>query len=535
LKVVSVEQMRELERRMAERGVPEPELMERAGLGFAREVERCVGPVKGQSVLALIGPGNNGGDGLVASRHLQAAGASVTAYLWHRRADDQRVKEARLAGVKIVNADEDHGFATLRAEAEKASVAIDALFGIGRLRPFGNDLRAALDIVRRSRHPAAVVRGQTFLTGLQRLAEEPVVFAVDVPSGVDADSGEADESTLAADVTVTFGFPKVGLFAFPARALTGGISVVDIGMPEALADDIHLDLLTGSSVAEMLPRRPLDANKGTFGRALIFAGSLHYIGAAYLAAAAAGRVGAGLVTLSSPRSLLPILASKLTETTYEPLDESEPGVAGDVSPYFVRGLVQRYHCLLLGCGLGQLAPTASFVLATLRVLQETGTVPLVLDADGLNVVSKRTDWPNLLPPRTVLTPHPGEMARLTGLPIDQVLRDRLAAARNAAQEWRSVVVLKGAHTIVAEPDGSASLSPFANPALATAGTGDVLAGAIVGLLAQGLKLENAAKCGVYLHGLAGELASAAMGDTGVIAGDLLPRLPLAIRQLRLNE
>jgi NAD(P)H-hydrate epimerase len=293
----------------------------------------------------------------------------------------------------------------------------------------------------------------------------------------------------------------------------------------------------------------LDAHKGTFGKAMVVAGSVNYTGAAYLAAAAAGRVGAGLVTLAAPERLYPVLAAKLTEATYLLL----PHAMGVLAPSAVQVLhshVAGYSALLLGPGLGREKETVRFVHQLLGVAtSEHGRAigfqrreeppprrvdlpPLVVDADALNALSEAKEWWTALPPGTILTPHPGEMGRLMGSDARTVNRDRVAVAAAMAAEWNQVIVLKGAFTVVAAPDGRTTVIPFANPVLATAGTGDVLAGSIVGLLAQGSQPFDAAVCGAYLHGLAGEIVADRVGDAGALAGDLLPALPQAILRLK---
>jgi NAD(P)H-hydrate epimerase len=301
--------------------------------------------------------------------------------------------------------------------------------------------------------------------------------------------------------------------------------------------------MTDRWARELLPARPLDAHKGTFGSAMVVAGSPQYTGAAYLACMGALRTGAGIVTLACARAVYPILAEKLTETTFEPLDDTEGYLtareAGDVA----RALEHRaYSALLVGPGLAQGGYPQAFVKQLLSLLGGSGSQPdtgggstlraLIIDADGLNNLAKIDDWPSLLTHPTILTPHPGELARLTGLDTAEIQADRLGTARRYAAEWNVTVVLKGANTIVAAPDGSARISPFANPGLASGGTGDVLAGIITGLVAQGVAPFEAASLGVYLHGLAGEHVRRDLGTAGMLAGDLLPALPQVIKELR---
>ena len=352
------------------------------------------------------------------------------------------------------------------------------------------------------------------------------LFALDVPSGLDTDSGSVDEVCPAADVTVAFGYPKTGLFIFPGADRVGAIDVVDIGLPAGLDDDVRLRLVTEDWASTLLPTRPSDAHKGSFGKALIVAGSQNYAGAASLAAGGALRSGAGLVTVAAPERLQASILSRSPEPTYQPLPES-----GEEAARIVQDATGGYDAVLVGCGLGQAPETVTMA----RELLLSGGLdrPLVIDADGLNALaSLDEDWARRLSGPAVLTPHAGEMARLLGRTIDDVQGDRLSTALDSAAKWGHVVVLKGAHTIVAWPDGDGAVSPFANPGLATAGTGDVLAGAIAGLLSQGVEPYEAAVLGVYLHGAAGERVRRRIGTAGVAASDLLPELPWVIRGLR---
>ena len=357
------------------------------------------------------------------------------------------------------------------------------------------------------------------------------IIALDLPSGLDADSGAVDSACLYADNTITLAFPKPGLFNFPGAERAGKISVADIGIPSYLVKQATAELITDDCARSVLPRRPYVANKGSFGRVLVVAGSINYIGAAYLACSGAIRVGAGLVTLATVASLQPVLASKLTEVTYLPLPESNPGIISSQASGLINQELSQYDVLLLGCGLGQSQSIIKLIESTL--FNAKPVLPaLVLDADALNTLSKIKNWWQQLPDDAILTPHPGEMARLAGISVDEVQSDRAGVAKKAALEWHKTIVLKGAYTVIANPDGQSRISPVANPGLASAGTGDVLAGVIAGLAAQGLTPFDAAVCGVYLHGEAGEIVKDRLGDAGMIATDLLPALPLVIKQLK---
>ena len=517
MKVVTTNEMKEIERGAAKQGLPNEVLMENAGLAIAQQVKGWLGSAAGRQILVLVGPGNNGGDGLVAARHLHDWGARISIYLCsQRREDDSNYHIVTERGIPTTIASEDEHLDDLASTLSSSDVVIDALFGTGKLRPLEGVIGEVLTRVR----------------GVKEAQPGLKVIAIDLPSGLDADSGAADPSCLAADLTVTLGYPKVGLFSFPGRDLVGELMVADIGIPANLGESIATELITEESVRSMLPQRPYSAHKGTFGRVLVCAGSLQYIGAAYLACEGAMRVGAGLVTLAVAQSLQPILAAKLTEVTYAPLPEAEPGFISNEASSSLHERLADYDVLLMGCGLSQHPSVMGFIRDSLLKMPPSLSPLLVLDADALNTLAQTPQWWQRLGQDAILTPHPGEMARLSGLPIEEIGRERLRVASEEAALWHKTVVLKGAHTVVASPDGEVKISAMANPGLASAGTGDVLSGAIAGLLAQGLPYIAAAACGVYLHGLAGETVRAELGDAGMVASDLLPALPRAIKKIK---
>ena len=512
MKILTAHQMRTIEARAETAGVSTDTLMENAGLAVARAARRTIGPLTGVPILALIGPGNNGADGLVTARHLRRWGATVTAYLCRERpAPDPKLTAAASAGVNILSAPDDPSLSHLKAALLSSHLVLDAILGTGRARPIQGvfkDILLALQQAR-SRNP--------------RLR----LIAMDLPTGLNSDTGEVDPACVPPDLTVSLGYPKRGHLAFPGADYTGILETADIGIPPGLDSDVPLDLIDRARAANALPPRPADSHKGTYGRAMIVAGSRNFLGAAYLAATAATRVGAGLATIAIPESLIPSVASKAIEPTFLPLPESGPGIVADNAAQTILDALPAYNALLVGCGLGQAPETRQIVEDLL--LSGAALPPSVIDADGLNTLARIPDWPKLWPADAILTPHPGEMARLTSASPQS---DRLTTAQQSAAQWNKTVILKGAFTVIATPDGSATLSPYSNPGLATAGTGDVLAGAIVGLLSQGATLPDAASLGVFLHAQAGEKVRSTLGDTGMIASDLLPQLPKAIKTLR---
>ena len=517
MKVVTAEQMRKIDGDAASIGLPTETLMENAGRAVAEETRKLVGSVVGKSILVIVGMGNNGGDGLVAGRYLEDWGAEVSIYLCRQRsAEDKNLVLAREHGITTVQADEDRDFAGLDSLLGSSEVVIDAVFGTGRSRAVDGVFKEVL----------------TRVISSKQVNPELLIIAVDMPSGLDSDTGAVDPSCPYADATVTLGYPKPGLFNFPGAERAGKVIIADIGIPPSLAENIPTELITEDWVKSVLPERPLSANKGSFGKVLVVAGSINYIGAAYLACIGAARVGAGLVTLSTASSLQPILAARMTEVTYVPLPEAEAGIIDSKAASVLKQWLPDYEVLLMGCGLGQKPQVVEFVKSILFDVVSASSTSLVLDADALNILAQIPDWWQKLSQDAILTPHPGEMARLAGVSVDEVQKQRLDIARKAATEWRKIVVIKGAYTIVAASDGRARISQIANSGLASAGTGDVLAGVIAGLVAQGLSLFDAAACGVYLHGHAGEMVKGEMGDAGILAGDLLPALPKVIKGLK---
>jgi NAD(P)H-hydrate epimerase len=525
VKILTTDQMRQLEESCAQMGLTTDVLMENAGKAVAEEVRRILGDIGQQQILVLVGPGNNGGDGLVAARHLSDWGAKVIVYLYgDRPTRDPKLKEIRDRRITRVEAPKDDNLDRLGELLKSVDAVVDALFGTGTAttgtaRPFGGLLVMILDKVRRVRKKRP---------GLK-------LIALDLPSGLNADTGEVDPACLTVDHTITLAFPKPGLFKFPGAERVGEVTVVDIGMPSDLVEETADEYIPDEWVRALLPERPSQANKGSFGRVLVVAGSMNYIGAAYLACSGALRVGAGLVTLATTGRLHSILASKLTEVTYLLLPESRPGL---LSPEAVRPIFRQlneYNVLLLGCGMGQSEPVVRVIRTILLSKAKPKLPALVLDADALNILAISPGWWNRLTDNAILTPHPGEMARLTGMTADEVQVDRLGIAKKMAAEWKKTIVLKGAYTVIVAPDGQSQVSSIANAGLASAGTGDVLAGAIAGLVAQGLSLFDAAACGVYLHGMAGEMVKDRLGDAGMIASDLLVALPQVIKHLKEGE
>ncbi len=519
MKLLTSAEMRELEQRAEAAGVSTDTLMENAGLAVAQEIWMQLGSLEERRIAVLVGPGNNGGDGLVAARHLHEWGAQVRVYALRERNDSQWNQTLEL-GVPCGTVAEDDNFEALEGLLAGAEAIVDALLGTGSSRPIEGDLAGIMERL-------AAVRSKTV---------KPKLVAVDLPTGLDADSGRLDPLAVGADETVTFHAPKVGLYMQPGASAAGSVQQVEIGIPPGLDADLQTEVLERRAAKALLPSRASDAHKGTFGRVLVIAGSTRYPGAAILAAKAAYRAGAGLVTIATPQSIATHLISSVPEATLLPLPEYDAGViSGHDAWEVIRDELPSIDAVVLGCGFGQHDHSGVFVRRFL-VSEEVASVKgIVLDADALNLVAADTSvLKNAVAP-LVLTPHPGEMGTLTGLSNDEVQGQRLTLARDRAAEWGCHVVLKGANTVVATPDNRARVSEVAQPALATAGTGDVLSGAIGALLAQGLSPFDAATLGVYLHGDAGNRAARVRGTIGVMAGDVADQLAMASRSLAGEE
>lgn len=506
--IVTVDEMRALETEADHRsGLSSPTLMENAGKSAAEILSHNIRrqhSVNEVECLILVGPGNNGGDGLVMGRYLQKWGAQVSVYRW---------KEQRLT-IADQDVPEQETAARLEEVFSRAAFIIDALLGTGRSRPLPESMRGLLARARDERAKRETLR----------------IVAVDLPTGMNADTGEVDPGAIHSDMTITLACPKQGFFFFPGRGYTGELYVGDIGLPPELEQGLRTEMLTGKLTHSLLLPRPLDSNKGTFGKVMLFCGSPAYPGSAFLAGNAAGRAGAGLVTLAVTERMHPIYAGAMHEVTFAllPGEETE---SFEQSSALIKHL-EGYRVLLMGPGLGQSAHRREVmlqVLEHLRSLSDAQRPRLLIDADGLNNLSALEHWWTLLPSGTVITPHPGEMGRLSGgLKVSGGDIDRLELARRKAAEWQVTLVLKGACTIIANPDGRTRINWLANPALATAGTGDVLAGMIAGLLAQQVEPFDAASASVYLHTAAAELVSAEIGDRGLLASDLLAKIPRAM-------
>ncbi|MCK8816145.1 NAD(P)H-hydrate dehydratase [Natroniella sulfidigena] len=514
MKVVTGAEMKEIDRQAIEEiGIPGVVLMERAGMKVAAEANDLLAQVLKPEVIILAGCGNNGGDGFVVSRLLAAEGIAVKTILVGQReriSGDAKINLDILESLNLsvieIRAEEE--LIGLKDDLEEADLLIDALLGTGitgQLRGLYPDL---IKLINQVTTP---------------------VLAVDIPSGVEAGTAKVRSVAVEAERTVTFGLPKLGTILYPGREYVGDLKVVDIGLPEQVIAEQNLttELITPEVVKQNLVPRKQNTHKGDYGKLLIVAGSQGMTGAAILTAQASLRIGAGLVTVGTPSSLNPILESKLVEAMTYPLAETEQATLALEAEQEIMDLMEGKDLMAVGPGLGQ----DEQLTTLLHNLLATVTTPLVIDADGLNAIQDL----ELLAKReapTVLTPHPGELARLVDLTVEQVEEDRVGLARKLARQYQVILVLKGAQTIIATPNGQTYLNLTGNAGLATGGSGDLLTGMIAGLAVQGLELITATVLAVYLHGLAGDLAKERLTEYGLIPSELLTYLPEAIKKTR---
>jgi NAD(P)H-hydrate epimerase len=505
--------MQALDRRtITEAHVPSPVLMERAGEGIVRHLEEHCGPARGKTITILCGKGNNGGDGLVVARLLHRRRAQIHVVLLTAVANlgrDAATMYRRL--VRVIGRTAIVHFRSVdqvRPLLASSDILVDALLGTGLSSLVTGTYREAIELINSAGKP---------------------IIAIDIPSGLHADTGTTLGSAIRATLTIACGLPKLGLYVNAGIDQAGAIRVADIGIPPAYVDAIESRtlLLTSDSAFQALPARAPSSHKGTFGHVGIIAGSVGKTGAAALAARAALRVGAGLVTVATPSSVNDVLESKLLEAMTMPLPETKARTLARSGLDRVLAFIQARTAIAIGPGLSTHHETIELVQSLMKHLDR----PSVLDADALNALAGRASLLTECPTPPILTPHPGEMARLeVDATTHSVNADRIGTARRFARERGVFVVLKGARTVIARPDGLVAICPTGNPGMATAGTGDVLTGMIVGLLAQRVPPWEAACAATYFHGLAGDLASQQLGQPGMLAGDLIAQIPYALQR-----
>jgi NAD(P)H-hydrate epimerase len=513
MRVLNAAQMREADRRtIGDIGIPSLVLMENAGRQAVAAMEAMYGDLLERQVAVLCGRGNNGGDGFVVARTLAQRGVDVSVFLMGRVADvrgDARTNLEILGrlGLTVVEVADSQAWELHFSEVSDCTLIVDAIFGTGLNAPVSGLIESVVADVNASGIP---------------------VVAIDLPSGLSADSAEPIGPSIEAGLTVTLAAPKLPLVLPPGETRAGDIVIADIGIPGDVLESVdgpRVDLLTRASMRELITPRTPDSHKGDYGRVLVVAGSRGKTGAAHLSAIGALRSGAGLVTIATPASCQAVVAAMAAEYMTEALAETDAGLDQEGVD---RVLEWARDVIAIGPGLGRADGTRDFI----RQLVDRATMPLVIDADGLNAFSED---PDRLAGRegrdVIITPHPGEMGRLVGMSTDEVQSSRLEIARNFATAHHVYVVLKGHRTLIATPDAKVFINPTGNPGMATGGTGDVLTGMIAAWLAQLLDAEAACKLAVFLHGMAGDLAEADEGEVAMTAADVAGHLGDAIMEL----
>jgi NAD(P)H-hydrate epimerase len=512
--IVTAAQMQALDRRtIEEASVPGTTLMERAGAGVVARLEQQISSLRGKAITVFCGKGNNGGDGFVVARLLHKKRAKVRVFTLAPAKDLSRDAASmyrqlvRTAGKTVVKPFS--SASQIQTILGDSHVIVDALLGTGLAAPVTGQYADAIESINQARR---------------------LTVAVDLPSGIHADTGAVLGQAVKADLTVTFGLPKLGLFQNQGIDHAGRVEIVDIGIPPAYVDAIEsrIRLITAPFVRTALPPRRLSSHKGTFGHAGIIAGSVGKTGAAAMSALAALRVGAGLVTVAIPASVNDVLEAKLLEVMTIPMPDTKARTLSRAALDRLKDFIAARTAVAIGPGLSTHPETVELVQALVRQLDR----PSVLDADALNALAGRAALLTECKIPPILTPHPGEMARLVpDSSAQSVNGDRIGTAARFAGARGCYVVLKGARTVIAGPDGMVAICPTGNPGMATAGTGDVLTGMIAGLLAQGLPSWEAACAATYVHGLAGDLAAEVIGQTSLMAGDVIDHIPYALTNI----
>lgn len=512
--IVTASQMQAMDRETIDRfGIPGRVLMEIAGRGATRFLLERFPDLKGRRLAVAAGRGNNGGDGFVMARHLAQRGVAVTVFLLCAPERVQGDAEANLRllaplSVPVVALPDDAAFAARREEMAACDLWIDAILGTGLTSEVRGFYRSVIDFINASGRP---------------------VFAVDIPSGVNADTGQPCGTCIRAQATATFGLAKTGHFLHPGASLRGDLRVVDIGIPPHIVEKAHPHhyLLTPQAFESVLAPRPADAHKGTCGHLLVLAGSPGKTGAAAMTALSALRSGAGLVSLGVPAGVNAVLETLALEAMTVPLPEAADGGVAPGAADALIGLLAGKKCLALGPGLGTGAETRAVVRRVLAACR----LPIVIDADGLNCLADEPAFLKTLEMPVILTPHPGEMARLTGGTVREVQADRIGCARAFAREFNVHLVLKGAGSVVAHPEGTVYVNATGNAGMAAGGMGDVLTGIIAGLVTRGVPPAEAARAGVYLHGRAADAVARQVAPYGYLASEVMAALPAQFREL----
>jgi NAD(P)H-hydrate epimerase len=515
LKVVTSEIMQRLDKRAIEEcGIPGIVLMENAGSRATEVIESHYPELINKKVAVFSGKGNNGGDGFVIARHLFNRGVQVKIYLL--TAGDSLLGDAKInfeivrhLGISILEFKEEGIIDLIRDEIRDCDLIVDAIFGTGLNSEVKGLFRDVIEVLNQ--------------------ADIPMV-AVDIPSGLDANTGKALGNCIKADLTITFAHPKVGLLIPEGTEYVGELEIIDISIPKYLIEEEKIQnyIIDRDELKSLLKPRNLNSHKGDFGHLLVVAGSTGKTGAAVLTCKGAMQAGVGLVTLGIPESLNPIMENKLTEVMTEPLAEAPPGFLGIRALEKIVALTEKKGALALGPGVSTNDGTVELVHGIVKEVH----IPVVIDADGLNAIARDKDTLKGADVPIVLTPHPGEMARLMNTSVAEILDNRMEISRSFAQDYNVYLVLKGFRTIIADPCGDIWINPTGNPGMATAGMGDVLTGMLSSFIAQGFGIMDAAKLAVFSHGLAGDTIASERGEIGLLATNVIERIPSILNELR---
>jgi ADP-dependent NAD(P)H-hydrate dehydratase / NAD(P)H-hydrate epimerase len=510
-------QMREVDRiAIEEFGIPGIVLMENAAINVVAQVKRIM-DISEKEIVILAGKGNNGGDAFATARHLYNKGAKVHVFLLFEKTAAKGNALTNLTilekmGVEVFEATSEEALEFLKSCINLADIIIDGIFGTGITRQIKGIPYEVIRLVNES---------------------NKTVLSIDIPSGINGETGEIEGICIKADTTVTFGLPKPGLLCYPGREYKGKLFTVDIGIPDAAVGKagIKTYLIDRGLVQSILPYRKYDSNKGDYGRIFVIGGSTGMTGACHLCSSAVLKAGGGLVYTGIPESMAQLFDMVFTEGITIPLNDNGKGYLTASSLKRINREFENKTVAALGPGLSMNEDT----IKTVYGIIELSRIPLVIDADGLNAISKDISVLKKLKAEAVLTPHPGEMARLSGKTIKQIQSDRITAAREFSTEWKVITVLKGAGTIVSLPNGSVYVNATGNSGMATGGSGDVLTGVIAGLIGGGICPSDATVAGVYLHGLAGDLAAEKKGEHGITSKDILEWIPYALKDTISNR
>jgi len=517
MKLLRADEMKEIDRRASsEYMIPSIVLMENAGLRTTEKIVELLGGVCSRKIIILVGRGNNGGDGLVVARHLLNGGAQVDVFMCadaSQLSGDARTNYeilVRMSG-SIYPLQQEADLHNFIMSLMKTDMVVDAVYGIGFRGSLGEFEAQLAKLVNQSKS---------------------LVLAVDIPSGLEADTGRVNGEVFKADHTVTFALPKLGMILGKGREYVGQLTVADISIPKALLEDerLKLQMITEEMIKVHFRPRLQESHKGSYGHALIIGGSTGMSGAAVMTSWAALRCGAGLVTLALPEKIM-AAAQLVPEVMSRGLPSTPEGAISNEACPIIENLLGTAAVCAIGPGMSRYKDGNAIV----RTVLEKAGIPVLIDADGLNALNEDIGILKDRQVPVVITPHPGEMARLTNLSVGDIQHERIATSCYYAREWGVTIVLKGNNTIVAHPSGQAYVNTTGNPGMATAGSGDVLSGIIAGLIAQGLKPADAAVAGVYLHGLAGDTASMQLGQRALTATDLIHNMGMAINQLEMKS